>query len=187
MDFEPIVNKVAESELILFDLEEFWDGREVAEMDVAPILFKGLILKEKDFREAVAELVPSEFADVHVAVFCSTRAIIPTWAFMLVAAKLAPMATSVAFGRATDIVRDHVARRLATHDWSQYAGRNVIVKGCPSDVIPTAAYLDAVTALQKVAAKIMYGEACSSVPIWKKPAEPAEERKAVSVKLPKTS
>ena len=187
MDFEPIVNKVAESDLVVFDLEEFWDGREVASFDLAPLLFKGLILKEKDFRQAIRELDTSEFADKHVAATCSTDAIIPTWAYMVVVAKLSPVAASVGFGTPEEVVRELISVVLASHDWSAYQDRNVIVKGCPSDVIPTAAYMDAVAALQAVASKIMYGEACSSVPIWKRPSATNKEREAVSASLPRTS
>ena len=187
MDFEPIVNKVAESDLVVFDLEELWDGREVATFDLAPLLFKGLILKEKDFRLAIRELNASDFADKHVAVTCSTNAIIPTWAYMVVVAKLGPVATSVGFGTPADVVREEMSKVLNGHDWLTYQDRNVIVKGCPSDVIPIAAYMDAVASLQAVAGKIMYGEACSSVPIWKRPSATNEEGKAVSASLPRTS
>jgi len=187
MDFEPIINKVAASDLMVFDLEDVWDGREIASFDLAPLLFKGLILKEKDFRQAMKDLDASQFAGKHVAVFCSTNAVIPTWAFMAVAAKLAPVAVSVRYGRPDDVIRDRILVRLDRHDWSRYEGRNVIIKGCPSDVIPISAYVDAVAALQKVAGKIMYGEACSSVPIWKKPLKTTRQRKAVPVKLPPTS
>ena len=194
MDTEPIVNKVAQSDLITFDLEKFWDGNEVVSLDLAPFLFKGLILKEHDFRKSVKDLDTGLYSGKHVAVHCSSKAVIPTWAFMLVAAKLGPTVASVAYGTAEDLVRDHLASRLAGHDWSVYEGRNVIVKGCPSPVIPVSAYLDVVSRLQPVAAKIMYGEACSSVPIWRKqtsdsgraPARAGTAMKAVAAALPKS-
>ena len=189
MDVEPIINRVAESDLVVFDLEDFWDGRELAAFDLAPLLFKGVILKEKDFRQAMKDLDTSLFDNKHVAVLCSTDAIVPTWAYMAVAAKLAPVAASVGYGTEKEISREFISVELGTHDWSQYAGRNVIVKGCPSEIIPISAYVDAVSSLQKVAAKIMYGEACSSVPIWKKPVEsmPQRKAKAIRVKLPRPS
>lgn len=187
MDFEPVVNKVAQSDLVVFDLEDFWDGHEVVAFDLAPLLFKGLVLKEKDFRQAVKGLDPSEYAGRHVAVFCSSNAIIPTWAYMLVAARVAPVAKSVGVGSPEELVRSRIAAALGSHNWSQYEGRNVIVKGCPSEIIPTSAYVDAVASLREVAAKIMYGEACSSVPIWKKPAEPKKKAKAVAAKLARSS
>ena len=187
MDFEPIVNKVAESDLVVFNLEDFWDGKEVVSFDLAPLLFKGLILKEKDFRAAIKGLDESAFRDKHVAVSCSTNAILPTWAFMVVAAKLGLVAASVGHGSPEEIIRERIATRLGSHDFSTYRGKNVIVKGCPSDVIPTSAYVDAVSSLQGVAAKIMYGEACSSVPIWRQPAAAIKNRKAVKVSLPPTS
>ena len=157
MDTQPIVNKVAASDLVVFDLESFWDGGEVVTLDLAPLLLKGLILKEKDFREAVAAMNPADFEGKHVAVLCSSHAVIPTWAFMLIASKLSTAAASVGHGSPADLIREHLAVQLRTHDWSQYADRNVIVKGCPSDIIPTAAYMEAVSSLQKVASKIMYG------------------------------
>jgi len=155
MDFEPIINKVAESDLVVFDLEDFWDGRELASFDLAPLLFKGIILREKDFRRAMKALDTSRFANKHVAISCSTDAIVPTWAYMAVAAKLAPVAASVGYGTAAEVSRELISVQLNTHDWLQYAGRNVIIKGCPSEIIATSAYVDAVSSLQKVAAKIL--------------------------------
>jgi hypothetical protein len=186
MDTAPIVNKVAASDLAVFDLESLWDGNEVVTLDLAPFLFKGLVLKEKDFRASIAELELGDYSGKHVAVDCSTNAIIPTWAYMLVASRLHAVAASVAHGSGDDLVRQQMAARIAAHDWSQYEGRNVIVKGCPSEVIPVSAYVAAVAVLQRVAAKIMYGEACSSVPVWRRPREDRSTGKAVAARLPKT-
>lgn len=187
MELGSITNRVAESDLIVFNLEDFWDGKEVVSFDIAPYLFKGLVLREKDFRVAIRDLDTEPFANRHVAISCSTKAIIPTWAHMIIAVRLRSIAASIGFGTPEDIVRDRLTARLTLHDWDKYKGRNVIVKGCPSAVIPTASYVEAVLALQGVAAKIMYGEACSSVPVWKQPASANKSRQAVKVALPKKS
>ena len=164
-----IVNRVAQSDLVTFNLEDLWDQRPVAEFDLAPFLFREMVLREKDFRASMKAFDWAQYADSHVAVFCSADAIIPTWAWMLVASKLEPVARSVALGRREDLIRERFARALESLDWSRYEGKPVVVKGCGSDVVPPAAYLLATTKLQQVAAKLMYGEACSSVPLWRKP------------------
>lgn len=170
---EPIVNRVAESDIDVFDLSLLWDGAPVDELDLAPFLEEGLILREIPFRQAVKAHDWSAYAGRHVAVYCATDAIVPTWAFMLVAAHLEATARSVAFGRAADLVRDHFTRALAAFDWEAYRDRIVVVKGCGTKVVPVSAYVQAMKALQAVARKVMYGEPCSSVPLWRRPAEAA--------------
>ncbi|QXD14072.1 DUF2480 family protein [Rhodocaloribacter litoris] len=167
---EPIVNRVAESDIDVYNLEALWDGGEVVELDLAPFLVQGLVLREKVFRAHVAEHDWARYADRHVAVHCSADAIVPVWAYMLIATKLHGVARSVAFGRAADLIRDHFTRALEAEDWSRYEDRIVVVKGCGSKVVPVSAYLVAVQKLQAVARKLMYGEPCSSVPLWRRPA-----------------
>lgn len=180
-----IVNRVAESDIVVFSLEALWDGKPVLEFDLAPFLFEGLLLREKDFREQVKEHDWNQYADSHVAVSCSADAIVPTWAYMLVASKLEGIARSVAFGSGRDLVRDYFVRVLEKEDWSQYEGRPVVVKGCGSKVVPATAYLVATQKLQAVASKLMYGEPCSSVPLWRKPAtRPARTPGAAKPALP---
>lgn len=185
---EPIVNRVAESDLLVFNLEDLWDGKDVRELDIAPMLVEGLILREKAFRDAVKELDVEAFRSAHVAVFCSTDAIVPTWAYMLIATRLDCIAASVGFGSPQDVVRDRFVSRLQSHDWSAYEGRNVVIKGCGSKVVPFAAYVEATSRLQQVADKLMYGEPCSSVPLWRRKnagKEPAKgARPVASGKLP---
>jgi len=189
---EPIVNRVAESDIVVYNLEELWDGKPVAEFDLAPHLVEGLVLREKPFREAMKAYYWAQHRDQHVAVFCSTDAIIPTWAAMLVASKLTGIAASVASGRTADLVRDHFTRALEAEDWSQYEDRIVVIKGCGSKVVPANAYLIATQKLQGVARKLMYGEPCSSVPLWRKPkpkkegatAKPAKPVGVKAVSLP---
>ncbi|MDX1547842.1 MAG: DUF2480 family protein [Rhodothermales bacterium] len=168
---EPIVNRVAESEIELYDLALLWDGAEIAELDLEPFLAEGLILREKEFRQQMKAYDWAQHAGVHVAVFCSTDAIVPVWAYMLVASKLHGVARSVAFGRRADLLREHFARALAAEDWSRFADRIVVVKGCGSAIVPESAYVDAMQRLQGVARKLMYGEPCSSVPLWRRPPE----------------
>jgi hypothetical protein len=166
---EPIVNRVAESDILVYNLEELWDGKPVVEFDLAPHLVEGLVLREKPFREAMKTHDWQQYRDRHVAVFCSTDAIIPTWAAMLVASKLVGVAASVASGRTADLIRDHFTRALEAEDWAQFEDRIVVIKGCGSKVVPANAYLLATQRLQGVARKLMYGEPCSSVPLWRKP------------------
>jgi hypothetical protein len=175
-----IVNRVAESEVEVFNLEALWDGREVVTFDLAPFLVEGLVLRERPFREAMAAHDWAAYDGRHVAVGCSTDAVVPTWAYLLVATKLYGRAASVAFGDEAALVRDHFVRALERVDWSRYAGKPVVVKGCGSRVVPVDAYLIAVQKLQGVARKLMYGEPCSAVPLWRQPK--AEEGAAAAVK-----
>ncbi len=165
-----LVNRVAESDIAVYNLDALWDGKPVSEFDLAPFLVEGLVLREVPFREAVKAHDWSQYDGHHVAIFCSTDAIIPTWAAMLVASKLEGHAASVAQGRAADLVRDYFVRALEREDWSEYADKPVVIKGCGSTVVPAGAYLTATQKLQGVAKKLMYGEPCSSVPLWRRPA-----------------
>jgi hypothetical protein len=176
---EPIRNAVAESDIVVYNLEQLWDGREVVELDLAPFLVEGLVLREVPFREAVKEHDWAQYEGKHVAVFCSTDAIVPTWAAMLVASKLTGRAASVASGRTADLLRDHFTRALEAEDWQRFEGRPVVIKGCGSKVVPANAYLVATRKLQAVAGKLMYGEPCSSVPLWRRPKARGESAQSV--------
>lgn len=170
-----IVNKVAASDIKVFNLESLWDGRDVVELDISDWLFKKLVLKEKDFREQVRGHDWSQYEGKHVAVFCSTDAILPTWATMLVASRVQPFAKSVAFGSQEVLIRDFFERALDQVDWSEYSGAPVVIKGCASKRVPQSAYVSATVRLQSHAAKLMFGEPCSAVPLWrqKAPTKPA--------------
>ena len=170
---EPIINRVAESDIEVYNLEALWDGREVEEFDLAPFLMEGLILREAQFRDQVKAHDWRQYAGRHVAVHCSAEAIVPTWAYMLVGTKLTGIAASVAFGRREDLVRDHFVRALEREDWERYRDGIVVVKGCGSRMVPVHAYVIATQRLQEVARKIMFGEPCSSVPLWRRPVEKA--------------
>lgn len=177
---EPIVNRVENSDVTVFNLEDLWDERPVVELDVEPFLFEGLVLREKDFREKVQAHDWSTYRDRHVAVYCSVDAIIPTWAFMLIASKLEGVARSVGLGREEDLVRDHFVRAIERVDWSEYASLPVVIKGCGSRLVPPNAYVLATQKLQGVAGKIMYGEPCSSVPLWRRRRESADRPAAAA-------
>lgn len=180
---EPITNRVAESDIEVYNLEALWDGEPVVEFDLAPFLLEGLVLREKPFREAMKAHDWGQYDGKHVAVFCSTDAILPMWAPMLVASKLSGHAASVAHGRAADLLRDHFTRALDREDWSRYDDAIVVIKGCGSKLVPVSAYLTATQKLQGVARKLMFGEPCSSVPLWRKKA-PAPEGAAAQPSKP---
>jgi len=184
---EPIRNRVEESDLMVLDLEKLWEKGEVVTFDIAPLLDRGLVLREKTFREAIENHDWTQYRAKCVAVDVSTRAIVPKWAFMLVAAKLHDEVDTVQFGTPGDLRRDEYAKLLANHDWSRYQDRNVVVKGCPSELVPTSAYVQAMTILQKVAGKVMYGEACSAVPVWRRRQAERGPAKPVAAKLPSRS
>ena len=124
-----IVNRVAESDIEVFNLEALWDGREVVVFDLAPFLVEGLVLRERPFREAMKTHDWAQYEGRHVAVHCSTDAIVPTWAYMLAASRLDGRAASVAFGTEADLRRDYYVRALDGVDWSRYAGKPVVIHG----------------------------------------------------------
>ncbi len=177
---EPIVNRVEESDITVFNLEELWDEQPVVELDIEPFLFEGLVVREKDFREKVKAHDWHRYEGQHVAVYCSVDAIVPTWAFMLIASKLEDVARSIALGREADLVRDHFVRAIERVDWSEYEGIPVVIKGCGSRLVPPNAYFLVTQKLQRVAGKIMFGEPCSSVPLWRRPRKSTERPSATA-------
>lgn len=182
---ESIDNRVAQSEITVFNLENVWDDNPITELDLSPFLVQGLMLKEKKFREDVKNYDWSQHQGEHVAVYCETDAIVPTWGYMLIASKLEGVAASVSFGREADLLRDYYVRALEDVDWSAYDGKPVVIKGCGSDSVPEVAYLIATQKLQQHARKLMYGEPCSSVPLWRQPTQESPKPSgAVGVKKP---
>lgn len=178
---EPIINRVAESDIETFDLEKLWDGREVVAFDLAEFLVEGLVLREKAFRDSVKSHDWNAYEDRHVAIHCSTDAIIPTWASMLVTTKLDSVAATIAFGSADDVIRDYYVQALENVDWSLYKDKPVVIKGCANRIVPANAYLLATQKLKQVAKKLMYGEACSAVPLWRKKSVAAQDLAAKPV------
>lgn len=163
-----IINKVAESGLITLDLEAYYPKGETAVFDLKDYLFMGLILKEKDFRAALQQLDWSQYKDKNVAVLCSADAVIPMWAYMLVAIYLEPVATTFAFGTEDDLRRQIFLGNLQQINISEFTDKRVVVKGCGDVAIGEFAYMEISRKLRPVAKSIMYGEPCSTVPIYKK-------------------
>jgi hypothetical protein len=170
MAAETIVNKVAESGLVEIDPASFYPEGEVAVFDLKDYLFMGLILKEKDFREALKQLDLSPYKDKLVAVHCSADAIIPMWAYMLVATYLQPVARAIVAGDESFLHQSIFLRNLQQIDPNAFAGKRVVIKGCGDKEIGPFAYLEITRLLRPVAKSIMYGEPCSTVPVFKQSA-----------------
>ncbi len=170
MNSKPLINRVANSALITINLENYYpDELSFLEIDMKEFLFKELILKEKEFRAALKEMDWTQFQDKSVLLFCSTDAIIPVWAYMLFSAHLAPYAAAVYFGKKEAFLEEHYNRTLAQEDMSVYEGKRIVIKGCSDKDVPASAYVTLTKALQPFAQSIMYGEPCSTVPIFKRP------------------
>jgi len=168
---QPLVNRVAQSGLVTIDLEELYPAGEVVPFDLKDYLFMGLILKEKDFREALKAHDWSQYQGKNLAVFCSADAIIPMWAYMLVATYAAPFANDIA-QTAPDLFAEMAfLKKLSTLDISDYEGKRIVIKGCSDKPVPPSAYLEITRRLQPVALSIMFGEPCSTVPVYKKARE----------------
>lgn len=165
---EVLVNRVAASGLVTINLENFFPKGEVVAFDLKPFLFMELILKEKDFREALKAQDWTQYTDKHLVVFCSADAIIPVWAYMLVATYATPYAASIFQGDAENFYKSHYEHCIANLDLSEYEGERIVIKGCSDKPVPPSAYLALTRRLRDVAQSIMYGEPCSTVPIYKK-------------------
>ena len=165
---EVIINKVSDSALFTLNLEDFYPTDEIAVFDLKDYLFMGLILKEKDFREALKNLDTSKFENKIVAVTCSADAIIPIWAYMLVASYLQPTARELFFGDAEQTKNYQLIKNIKAIPVDDFIDKRVVIKGCGELPIGEAAYMEATKLLRPVAKSIMYGEPCSTVPIYKK-------------------
>jgi Protein of unknown function (DUF2480) len=165
---EIMTNKVAESGIITLNLEDYYPKGDTAVFDLKDYLFMGLILKEKDFREALKNLDLSIYADKNVALTCTADAIIPMWAYMLAASYLQPVALSVVFGNEDFLQKTLFLKNLYTINTADFADKRVVIKGCGDLPISESAYVEITNLLRPVAKSIMYGEPCSTVPIFKK-------------------
>jgi len=165
---EGIVNKVAASSLLNVDLEDYYVKGPRMEIDLKDVLFMGQILREKDLREWVANNTWENYKNAYVAVFCSVDAIIPIWAYMLIASHLEPHANAFVFGNLVDLETMLYRQVIQDLDISPFDDQRVIIKGCGNLPVPPAAYVMLTAKLRPVAKSIMYGEACSTVPIYKK-------------------
>lgn len=165
---EVIVNKVAESGIVEIDLEKYYPQEQIVVFDLKDYLFMGLILKEKDFREALKNLDWSVYQDKYVAVTCSADAIIPMWAYMLIASNLQPVAKDFFIGSEEGAHKTVFLKNIGGIDINDFADKRVVVKGCGDLPIGDFAYLEITKLLRPVAKSIMYGEPCSTVPVFKK-------------------
>ena len=179
-----VTNRVAESAIETLDLAALAPPAPVP-FDLAPFLYRGLVLREREFRQALKETDWTAFQGATVAVFCSADALVPTWAYMLVAARLDGTAAEVRAGTPDAVRQAGLVAALDGLDWSRYDGAPVVLKGCGNDLVPLDAFVQATRRLQGVAAKVMYGEPCSSVPVWRRPSASGPEGaapRAASVK-----
>ncbi len=165
---DEIINRVANSVLEVFDLEDFYPNGIRTQIDISQWLLEGFILKEKDFREALKNHDWSLYQNHFVAIHCSTDAIVPAWASILVATQVSPFAQKVVSGNLDDLETALYQEILPTLDYTPYQDKPVIIKGCSKKPVPESAYIMAVQKLQPIAKSIMYGEACSAVPLFKK-------------------
>ncbi len=166
---EVIVNRVANSGLISLDLEDFLDPSERVLYDLKDNLFQGLILKEKDFREFLKNHDWEQYKNKSVALYCSADAIVPTWAYMLLTSKMQPFANVVVYGDLITLEKTLVNQVLNSHDFSSYQDQRVVIKGCAALKLPEYMFVETTRRLRPFAKSIMYGEPCSTVPIYKRP------------------
>jgi hypothetical protein len=165
---ESLVNKVADSGIVTLNLEDYYPKEPVVLFDLKDYLFMGLILKEKDFRESLKQLDTAPYAGKLVAVTCSADAIIPVWAYMLVASLLQPVSAGLVYADEATAATKKLLENIQQLDVSAFTDQRIVLKGCGELPIPEEAYIKATERLRPVAKSIMYGEPCSTVPVYKK-------------------
>jgi hypothetical protein len=169
MDTEEIVNRVATSGIVSLDLEELYHHGERVLYDIKDNLWQGMILREKDFRDFLKAHDWSQYNGKNVAITCSEDAIVPTWAYMLLAVQLEPFANAIVFGN-LDMLEDKLfADAIARLNIDEFAQKRVVVKGCSKVAVPVSAYVEISRLLKPVVQSLMFGEPCSTVPLYKKP------------------
>ncbi|RYF74101.1 MAG: DUF2480 family protein [Cytophagaceae bacterium] len=168
METDVIVNRVANSGLVTLDLEDYYNHGERVVYDLKDNLFMGMILKEKDFRAFLKEHDWSQYTGQNVAITCSEDAIIPTWAFMLLTLNLQPYANTVVYGTLEDLNEKLYFDAINSIDPEAYRGAKVVVKGCSKVPVPTAAYVEITRVLAPVVQSLLFGEPCSTVPLYKR-------------------
>jgi hypothetical protein len=165
---EEIINRVANSKLKVFDLEDYYLEGKRSTIDIKDWLEHELILREKDFRTAVKTHDWSQYKNHYLALHCSNDAIVPNWAYMLITLALKPFAKHVAFGSLKDLETELYQNQLAQLDLTAYIDKPVIIKGCSHKPVPKSAFIMATNLLETVAKTLMFGEACSFVPLYKR-------------------
>jgi hypothetical protein len=163
-----IVNKVALSPLVTLDLADYHDAAPRTGIDIAERLYRGMLLKEADFRAWLDSHEWSQYSGHHVHIHCSADAIIPGWTWMLLAIHLQPFAATIVMGSREDLEKAIWQKSLARIDFGALEGKKIVVKGCGDIEIPQATYVELIVRLRAIADKLMYGEPCSTVPLWKK-------------------
>lgn len=165
---DAIVNRVAKSGLITFDLEKLYQIGQRQSIDLSQWLYEGLILKEKDFRAQLNAHDWSVYQDQFVALYCSTEAILPAWASLLVTSHLQPYSRKVVMGTLEDLEVQLFSEEIQLLDVTPFKDKPVIIKGCSDKTVPQDAYVQLIAKLQPIVKSLFYGEACSSVPLYKK-------------------
>lgn len=168
METEGIVNKIAQSGLITLDLTEYLPSKDdCVVFDLKPFLFKGMILREKDFRTALKEQDWEVFRDKHITLTCSADAIIPMWAYMLVTTYLQPVAKGIYTGNEDELSQTVLLNRIEALNPEEYSDKRIVIKGCGDKPVSAAAYVTIMKKLQPVVKSLMFGEPCSTVPVYK--------------------
>jgi len=165
---QPLVNRVANSRLFTIDLEDMYPVGAILPFDLKDYLFMGLILKEKDFREALKTHNWEQYQGKNLAVFCSADAIIPMWAYMLLATYATPFVEDIALCEPANFVEQSFLKKIAALNPQDFESKRIVVKGCSDKPVPASAYLEITRRLQPVAQSILFGEPCSTVPVYKK-------------------
>jgi hypothetical protein len=164
---EEIINKVSQSALLTLDLEQFYPNEKIHIFDLKPFLFMELILKEKDFRAALLTTDWTIYKDEIVGIYCSADAVIPVWAYMLVTSYLQPHAKEVIMGDEAMVLRQAITNRIQSINPADYKDKRIVIKGCGDKPIGDFAFLEITKLLRPVVKSIMYGEPCSTVPVYK--------------------
>lgn len=164
-----IINRVTNSSLIEINLEDYYDQHERVVYDIKDNLFQGFVLKEKEFRAFVKENDWSQYKDKNVAIICSSDAIVPTWAYMLLVTNIEAYANAVLYGTLESLEQYLFQEALAKVDLSTFQDAKVMIKGCGRYPVPEFAYVEITKLLKPIVTSLMYGEACSAVPVYKKP------------------
>lgn len=165
---DQLINRVAQSGILTFNLEHHFTAGERKVLDIKDALFMGMILKEKDFRDWVKQHDWEQYRSACVAITCSADAIIPTWAYMLIAARLEGVAAFFVFGDLDSLETALYVKALAEVDVEEYRDKRVVIKGCGDLPVPASAYVEISRRLLPVVKSLMYGEPCSTVPVFKK-------------------
>ena len=163
-----IVNRVANSKLITIDLSDYAPEENILIFDVKDLLFEGIVLKEKDFRSSLKKFDFTRYKDNTVALYCSAEAIVPMWAYMLVSSYLIPICSNLYFGAKEEVFQKILLKNIFDIDSEKFKEKKVIVKGCGNIPLSESLYIAITQKLQKSVSSLMFGEACSAVPVYKK-------------------